>query len=104
MWKANRCWSKLSWVHAIVSYNGEKEYGKNKTSNFLRDAQETVTAIKLDGGKNLRVICLEKEIQVLWMEGVNQGYGDCKALNLIQRLHPSYRKFKKNAQVWNNEE
>lgn len=70
-------------MHGILSYSGEKEYGKNKVGNFLRDAQETVTAIKLDGGQNLRVICFGKEIQALRMEGVNQGYGDCEALNLF---------------------
>lgn len=37
-------------------------------------------------------------------EWVSQAYGDHKALNLIQRLYLKYRKFQKNAQVWNNEE
>lgn len=87
-------------MHGILSYDGEEEYGKNETSSFFRDAQETVAAIKPDGGQNLSQL----QIQALWTEGVNQGYGDCKAPNLIQRLHPSSSELQKNAQVWNNEE
>lgn len=77
---------------------------KKKASSFLRDAQETAAAIKPDGGQNLSIIFFEKENQVLWTEGVSQGYGDCKAPNLIQRLHPSSSKFQKNVQVQNDEE
>jgi len=43
----------------------EEEYGKNTTSSFLRDARETVAAIKADGVQNLRVSCFEREIQML---------------------------------------
>lgn len=52
-------------MHGMLSYGGEEEYGKNKPSSFLRDAQETVAAVKPDRGQNLRVNCFEKEIQAL---------------------------------------